>query len=334
MPITKGRQTYLGIKRELVRGVAETVPAYYLAFKNLDANLKQEYVENDSAFGIRESLLDRYDTVRSAEGSAELILDADTIAYLLYYIYGQVSSVQDASTGAWTHTFGRILNNSECPTFTLFHSLGDAGHKSQNSCVLKDLEISLDEKGEGNVKTSWLALDENNLSAPNVALNKSTRPLLGKNLTAKFANSVSGLSSGTSFKISNVSVKFDTGAKYDQSYNTGINNAVLADGTTFEVSIKALVRSTDFYDRFKANTKTAFEIDLTALNLPLIGSSTTLRPRLNLTVAPSTVEVKFEKPLDDFVSCELTVKPEFSVSDNFSLRTIVQNSLSNTNILA
>ncbi len=328
MPIIKGRQTYFAIKSETVRGVAETTHNKLYAFESIETDLKKEYKDIQSGFGQLHKQLDKLELIKMAEGKVEMVMDADYIADLLRYIYGQATTVQDATTGAYTHTFSTLLNSTESPTFTAFHSKGDAGHKITNGCMIEDLEFDFSESGESKVSINFKALNEtNNSGTPTINYIKPSKILLGKSLISKSANTIVGLNSGTPFKITKLNIKLKRNIKYDASFNAGLNNDILSDGFEAEVSFDAIVRSQTFYNDFIAGTKKAYQFDCEAQYLPLIGTSLTRRPRITFDIAPSIIDIKHSIPLDEFISFSATINPELSTLDGFGIRTIVQNAI-------
>ena len=328
MSVLKGRQTYFAIKNEVTRGTVETTHNKLYAFNSLETDLKKEYKDVESGFGQLYKQLDKLELAKMAEGKVEMVLDADYVADFLRYIYGQATSAQDATTGAYTHTFAQLLNSVESPTFTVVHSKGDAGHKRTNGGMIDELEIDFEESGDSKLSVSFKALNEvDNGSTPTITYIKPSKILLGKSIIAKSATTIAGLSSGTAFKITKLNIKFKRNIKYDTSFNAGVNNDILSDGFECEVSFDALVRTNTFYNDFVAGTKKAYQFDCEALYLPLIGTSTTRRPRINFDIAPSVIEIKHSLPLDEFISFNATIKPELSTVDGFGIRTIVQNAI-------
>lgn len=319
-----GRQTTVGYAVEGTRNTAETTASKFYSFNEFTMDVKNEYFEDESAFGRREAMLGKEIAQQSVEGNLSDYLDVDGfIGEALAHVFGQVVSAQDGVTGAYTHTFDQVLNNVEVPTFTLQYTKADIGNLRARGVGIKTLEIDITEK-ECNVKAELIGLAEESGDSQTVVLSKPSRPLLGKNVISKMASSVSELAAGTEFKIRKLNIKIDTGLDYDPAF--GSINPYDTRGGSFKVetSFSGVIRNTDFYNLNLNNTKQAFEFDANATNLPVLGTST-LYPRLRVRIPPSTVEVTHSYDIDDLIMFDAKVNAEYSAVDNYMIECLLQN---------
>lgn len=328
MPETIARQLYVGYAKESTRNQPIAVATKFVNYTSYTMDTESKYYDDDSAFGRREGLVDRQITQQMAKGNLEGYLDADgIIGELLHHVYGQSSSVQSGVTGAYIHTFGGVNNNTNVPTFTLQSRRGDEGVLRAIGCGVKSLELDFGD-GECKFKSEILAVKEETGDTQTVALTKPSRPLLAKNMTCRYAPTIAGLSSPTSFKINKLNVKIDTGSDFVWDFGSRFPSDVLAKTFTCEVSFSALVRDATFYNYFINNTKTALEFDCNMAGLPVLGTSS-LFPRIRFRVPPSTVELTHKNDLDDFIMFDAKIKCEYSFADGFMFQTLLQNTQTN-----
>jgi hypothetical protein len=319
------RNGYVGWKKEGTRNTVEaTASTVYLPFTDFDPVLKNEYYKDESAFNKRQSLLGQAISGQSVEGKMGGLADPDYVGYLLMGLYGSCTSVQDGTTGAYEHTFA-VLQNTELPTHTLQYERSDEGIYQSRGVQVDGMEFDFSSKEVGKYSADLKGLEEAAGTSQTVAYAKPTRVLQGKNVTAKYATTVSGLSSGTAFNISNVKVSPKNNLEYDWVLGSLSPADLYAKNFEAEISFTGLVSSTAFYTIFKAGTKTAF--DITALGTTLLGTSTTHYPMINFTVAPSVVDISWSQSLNDLVKFDAKISCEWSATDGFNLRAKIRNAI-------
>ena len=96
--------------------------------------------------------------------------EVDKIGAWIYYATGEVTSVEDGSTGAFTHTFA-LRNNVILPPFTLFYafdgednvsSSNRAGYKRLKNCHITSLTVNVTDT-EATFSGEGLAIEEDSV---------------------------------------------------------------------------------------------------------------------------------------------------------------------------
>ena len=319
-----GRSQTLGYAKDSARNTITTTATKFVKFKELEINVKNEYFEDDSAFGRREGLLGKEIAKQWAEGSLEGYLDVDgLIGELLLHTFGSVTTAQPGTLGAYTHTFNTFLNQTDLATFTLQYTKSEIGNKRLKGGTIKSLEISFTDK-ECTFKAEIMGLAEEAGDVQTVVITKPTRYLLSKLLTSKFAANIAGLGAGTAMQITKLTIKIDTGAEAD--FALGSLNPIdnLAGTAKVEFSFAGLVRNSVWDAANLNNTKQAYEFDCNMTNLAVLGTST-LYPRLRVRIPPSAVEVTTKIEKDGFVAFEAKGNAEYSVTDSYMTEILLQN---------
>ena len=318
-----GRKMTLGYGKETTRNTAVASASKFLAWTELEIDPVIEFDDDQSAFGQIEGMLKREHIRQKVEGSLTSKLDVSLIGNWLHHLYGSSTSAQDGTTGAYTHTFQRVLNGSEHPTFTLFAKRGVEGQRKWRGCQVKSLEINITE-GEATTMVEFNGLQETSESSITETLAKPVTPLLLKNLNVTYASAVSGLLAGTAVKVRNLNIKWDKNLQDDVASGTLYMNDYHTTNFSCEITMNLVTRTSAEIDAFLANAKIAWRFNIEAQNLSSLGSSI-LKPRLSVIVPPSSLELVHTVALDEVIMSEVKIKPEFSVSDNFLVLVGLQN---------
>jgi hypothetical protein len=319
-----GRSQTVGYAKDSSRNTITTTATKFVKFKDFEVNTKNEYFEDESAFGKREGLLGKEIAKQWAEGKLEAFLDTDgLLGELLLHTFGSVTTAQPGALGAYTHTFNTFLNQTDLSTFTLQYTKGEIGNKRLKGGAIKTLELDFSDK-ECTVKADIVGLAEETGDAQTVVITKPTRYLLSKLLTSKYATTIAGLGSGTEVKITKLNIKIETGLESDFAFGSlnPIDN--LAGTAKVEFSFAGLVRNTTWDLANLNNTKYAYEFDCNMTNLAVLGTST-LYPRLRVRIPPSAVEVTTKIEKDGFVAFEAKGNSEYSVTDTYLIEVLLQN---------
>lgn len=319
-----GRNLSLGYAKEITRNTAVATPAKFIPYTEMNLQPKKEYFEDNTGFGRPEMMAGRLSNQEYVAGSIGGYVDADTIGELLFHLFGQETPV--TALGATTHTFNR-LNSTEFPTFSLFYTKAPARSLVAKGCNIDKFSIEFGEK-----ETKWSAdiigISEAVTGAITPAYAQRLRYLLFRHLTVKSATTVAGLSAGTSQQIKNLKLTFSNNSKIDFSTGTGTDslNPFDINQTTWgcEVSFDQTVRDTNLITAYNANTLTAFQFDCENLGAAVLGTSL-LKPKLSFILAPSIVEIDDKAPLDDVEVISVKIKGQYSISDSFLVRAILQN---------
>lgn len=197
-----GRQITVGYAKDSIRNTAQSAATSFFSWKEFEVDVKNEYFEDNSAFGIRESIVAKEITQQSVEGKLTDFIDpsGSALGQMLFHTFGQVTTNQWGSTGAYQHVFGRFLNNVQVPTFTLQYQKSDIGNIRARGCAIKTLELDFTDK-ECTLKVDFIGIAEETGQSQTVVLTKPTQSLLGKNILTKIASTIGGLSGVGSITI-------------------------------------------------------------------------------------------------------------------------------------
>jgi hypothetical protein len=319
------RNISIGYARETTRGTKVAVATKFLPWIEFSPDAELDYRKDDSAFGQRESLL-RTDVVNHKFATTLGVnLDADLIGELLYHLFGQVTSSASSPAGAYTHTFSNFLNDLQYPTFTLQYPRAEEGDLAARGCAVKKVTIEITEK-DCTLKAEIIGLEETAGDSQTVTYTVPNRPLLGKNLTAKYASTIAGLSGGgTAIKIRKLTLEIDNGMDYDPALGSVYHNDTFAKGNVeVKVSFEAVVRSALERSDFLANTQRAWEFDINASNLPNMSTSS-LKPRLRVRVPTSTFSVKHSSERGNEIMYTCEIMPQWNSTAQYMIELLLQN---------
>jgi hypothetical protein len=333
MPPIKGRQIYIGYQKDAIRNVASSTVLRYQYSQEFDLQPKKENVVDDSSFNDVETNIRDWVAKEWGEGKLKMHTYHNRIGDFFTHIYRQSPiSVQDGTTGAYTHTWIKRANTSEAPTFTIQYSSGDDGIKRARGCQINEATFEFsasDNKPTVEYDIKALAIEPGDVLTPAYA--QPPTPLLVSDLICTYASGAGGLGSGTQFKVMSLKVKLGNGADPEKRKESGsiFSSDILVNGVEDEIEFTLMNDSvgSQLLQRFRDGTGTAFSFDLTSLEQPFLGSSTILRRRLNFTCATSLMMIEEEKPRDDYYKIKVTIKPRYSVGDGYSLRTILQDDI-------
>jgi hypothetical protein len=320
-----GRSQTVGYAKDSSRNTATAVATKFVKFKEFEVNTKNEYYEDDAAFGRREGMIGKEIAHQYVEGKLEAPLDVDgIIGEMLLHTFGSVGSV--TALGATSHTFASFLNQTDLASFTLQYTKGEIGNKRIKGGGIKTLELDFTDT-ECTLKVEFMAIAEEAGDSQTVVITKPTKYLLAKSLISKYATTIAGLTSGTEIKIKSLNVKIDTGLEPDKAMGSVNPIDMLAGTAKIEFNFAGLVRDTLWDQANLSNTKYAYEFDCNMNNLPVLGSSA-LYPKLRVRIPPSSVEVTTKIEKDGFVAFEAKGNSEYSVADAFAIQILLQNTTS------
>ncbi len=229
-----GRDIEIGVGIEKVRGTAQLTAEKWIKHAVANIIAKAEYVEDNSRMGVIEDMEQRRVVQKWIEGELSGIVQADMIGYLLYNLYGAVSS-SNVVGSVYSHDF-TMQQSSEHASLSVFAKDGSVQQKVYNNGMVADLEI--------NASVDDFVRFTSNLVAKDEAANSDTPSydteydFVGKDITIKVADSEAELSGATASKLKNLSIKLDSGLIRDHILGSyipdDIYNAKMSIEGTFE----------------------------------------------------------------------------------------------------
>ena len=301
---------------------AETTGFVFIPQTSIDLQMKNDYFRDESGLGNPTKLIGGVIAKQWAEGKIEGKLDVDVIGYWIKALFGTDTPV--TTLGATTHTFS-VNNTVQLPLYTINVQRGtELGYIRTVGTGIKSLNIKAESGGEASYSADFIAIKQETGTTVSASYTQPTRYLIGRHVTAKSATTVAGLSGGTAFNVR--SVEFNINRNTDVDWALGSVNPIDILAKEFETEIKftATLSSANFQAQFGAGTKTAFEFAIENQAAGVLGTST-LYPKLTITSAPSLVDISYKFDNGDVVTFDATVNCEFSVSDSFEFRPVLQN---------
>lgn len=112
-----------GIKKEAVRGTAETTPtSWFPVLKGTEFNYSLGLLDNDVLKGDP-TMLPPVAGKKSGAGKIKLPLDAQTCGEVFYSLLGGKAAAQQGGTAAYKHTF-TVAAGLQKPSYTFFYDYG------------------------------------------------------------------------------------------------------------------------------------------------------------------------------------------------------------------
>lgn len=319
-----GRLNPFGLAKETTRMTGQTSPTVFLPYSSIETNPMNKYQASNEAIGVRHNLTNNELLNQWQEGKLDGMLNTDTIGYLMSFLFGSISSVQTGTTGAYTHTF-TVNNNVQLPSFSAFYQRGDVGWLRARGACLEDIDISSDMSNDAKYTSAIKAIQEENVSAQTaVYTDTKSHNLLSRHCTVRYATTVSGLSAGTTFDVQKVNIKMKNNLHVDFALGTPYGVDIFAKQNEPEITFTAVLKSNVFDTLFKTGGKLAMSFEWQNFLAVSLGTST-LKPLLRFEVAPSIIEIKNKTGINDIISFDATIKPEYSYSDSLGIRAILQN---------
>lgn len=254
-----GRQIELGVGVENVRGTAQTVAEKWL--KKISATIieKIEKVADESTRNRLEESLGARIVRKWIEGGLEGVAHADAIGYLIYNLYGAVST-SALGGGVYNHTFS-ISNAIQHASLSLFCKEGSVYQQVYSNGMLKSLEINATTDEHVKFSAEFLAAQASaNADTPTYA---TEYDWISKDVVVKIAATEGGLPGATALKAKSVNVKWETGAIPDfvvgQYHPDDIYNAKMA----IDVDLELNLDDTTFKALFTGDTYRYMSVTVT-----------------------------------------------------------------------
>lgn len=309
MGFQKGRQQFIGIKREATRLTAETTGFTFLPWNERAIVNENTHREVQSSLANRGALVTKLLESQHAVVNFGDHADADTITEALFAIFG--AETKSTALGATTRDF-TFNQNIELPTFTTVVSEGDIGQRVVNGCVASKFTLNTTmEEAMYSVEAFGVRVaNTSGITATYAAPNKYFQ---GRHISLSYADTKAGLSSGTAItSVISSTTEIDNGVDANaHKYLGSLNPAnMTSDGITAQFEFETNVGSSQaatFQTWHDTGAVKAFKLSIVASNLPVIGTSA-LRPTLEIEFPPSTVVVENTVNLDEIIKQKVTVQ--------------------------
>lgn len=323
-----GRLEAYGIGIESTAGTAGAVDVW-IPIESGKLRSVVETVKDVSGRGVIDGMIDANTTKRMAEFTAQGVVRAKSIGYLLLMAFGQVATPALLETGVYSHVFSRKNDNNH-PTGTIYVKQGNGDEQSVYH-MLDSFSITgevgqymkFDMKSTGQSSTTATGLS--------VAYTTADETFLVSKAYIKFANDLAGLAAASRTGVK--SFKFEVGKNAEQVFETRTGSVDDAYDFTSQHN-KNLVVSGDFEAIYDDNTfkgyndaATTRAIELTVEGKFLIGA--TKYNALTFRVAQAVIEDWDRSDSnDDIVTQSFGFTGLYSVGDGKTFDATLVNTVS------
>jgi hypothetical protein len=315
-----GRLIQVGLTKEGTRGTAESSATFWVPWMDLALDEKKEFATDDQSYGIIEDNVNQSQTKQWSQGSLQGNVHDQTFGLILYSMFGGYAV---SGSGPYTHTF-TVGQNAQHQSLTLFkHDPLTAQDYTYANGVVEKLEITAELKKFLAYNASVKALSGATASSFTPSTTTENR-FLPQYLTAKFASSISGLSSATAIALKSVKLSINANVE-DQDVLGSIDpadflNKEFAVSGTFEAILK---NEGDFKTAFMGPTAQAMSLDFVNSDVTIDTSS---HPEIKFTLAKVTfVEYGTPYKVKDLVYQSIKFTASYSLSDTSMISSVLIN---------
>lgn len=313
-----GRQLEVGLSVEATRG---TAPANAEVWeKNTTASIteKAEHAEDDSVHGGLADMDGRRCVKQWVEGNLEGIVHANSIGYLLYNLYGNISTKFD--TGVGDHTF-TLEESIVHPSLSIYAKDGLVQQSVFQNGMVNSLEITAEVDNYVRYVASFMAKNAiANASSPSYSADLD---FVGKDVSIKLADTEAGLSSAVAVPIKSLGITWETGLINDFVLGS-INPGDVYNGK-MSITGKITKNFTDetFKDLFLNGTYKYAEITILGdTNIP----TTSTKPYIKITLNKMAITAWDRSGgADELVVEELEFKGYYNLTDNEQSKVDLKN---------
>jgi hypothetical protein len=319
------RQRYLGWAKESPRNTPAASPTKFLVVSDFSPSPEYKYWTDKSFFADVDAVNKKFLEMTSFKAKIKQSLFSDYIGELLTLAVGQVTSAQDATTGAYEHTFTK-LNGVELPTVSFFFT-GEGGQNFLASgCQVDSYEID--------PKTSTITYDiigltltvDGTTRTPTYLTSESI--LLSRHATLNYADTVALLTgSPTTRVVQDYKFSWKNNIKPDETFSGGAYGDLNAGEREYQHTFSELARDNTVRNWQTTSVRKAWRFRLENTTA-LIGTSLTYYPRLDIISAPSLAEIKVpDTGASDFVKYEYLIDSERNATAGFACQLKLRNSV-------
>ena len=317
-----GRKVAFGMKKETVRGTAETSAAIWLNQLSLGFYPRAEKALNESAMGVLFKQNDSATMTKWGEGDFEVKATEVNLGYLLHAGMGAVSSVAKSAPNAvvYDHTF--TFDQSNSPQSYTFFRKDDNINEAYALGMVSQLEFNA-ELGKWVQVKGTVITKPATTSTATVARTNDTE-FKPKHMAVRLASNVAGLAGATDIAtIQSLRLTMDRAVDRDLQHGTD---------TPYDISVREIEISGEIVLRHTCDTyRQAFEADTQqAMRISLVNSDVTIgtsaNPGLVITLPKVTFDNwQIDQGLGDKVNQTIGFKALFDISAGNAMSAVLTN---------
>lgn len=314
-----GKQIEVGVAVEETRGTPQSSAEKWL--KKVTATIveRAEKAVDDSTRNRLEDSLGARLVRKWAEGDLEGVLHADGIGYLLYNLYGAVSSSL-VSGSTYDHTFS-VDNDISNASLTLIAKDGANSQDAFTNVMLGSLEIKAVQNDYVRFTASFMGGEAStNSDTPSYATTEYD--FVGRDIEIKFADTEGGLAGATPTKVKEATIKWDTGLIADHVLGDYYPDDIYNGNHALEVELTPNYNDDTFKDLYTGDTYKYAQIKIEGSQDMGGGTYPTLTLVLN---RAQIMDWNREGGNDEVITQPITVKAFFNEVDNEMSSLVLRN---------
>ncbi len=317
-----GRKISVGIGKETTRGTA-VAPTYWVKHLTTDFLDKNEKVMNESALGV----LDKFSQVEIvkewADGKLEGKVTDKTFGLILAAMFGQSpTSVQQAATGVYDHTFAQNQTNTGM-SLTVSRKDGNAD-KRYALAILNKLDIHC-VVGEF-IKFTAEFTSKKGVTTTSTVAYVAENEFVPKNAVVKFAANTAGINAASAIPLKSFKLSIDRSV--EPYFAFGSNDPSEIYNQEFEVKGDMVIRyiDTTYEGLWRANTSQA--VDLNIINTGVVIGSGAANPAVKLSLPEANVtEWKIDQSKDKIVEQTIGFQGLYNIAAATTLTAVLTNTV-------
>ena len=313
-----GRQIEAGVGVEYTRGSEPAGPEKW--FKNVMASIveRAEKIVDDNKRGILEDSEGARVIRKWIEGELSGILHADAIGYILYNLYGAVSSSNVAGS-VYSHDF-TLAQSIEHASLSIYAKDGAVQQKVYTNGMVASLELVASVDDYVRFTANFIAKQSaSNSDSPSY---DTEYDFIARDIVVKIADSEAGLSGASAIKVKNLTISWDTGLVRDHVVGSYFPDDIYNAKMSIEGEFTLNFGETTYKDLYLADTNKYMQIAITGETDLGSGNYPTLTILL--------YKVRFmdwnrEGGADELVTQPVRFKAFYNASDSAQSKVTLQN---------
>lgn len=262
-----------------------------------------------------------------AEGDLEFNVRSETIGYILYSLFGSVSSAEDGSdTGVYHHTYSIKANSPLFQTLSLALAKEEANSNFQDygyvGSVVSSLELETPVDDVVNATASFMATEETEQSDFSPAYQDADKLFNHRDAKIELADSVGSLG-GNGQDLKEFSVTIENGAERNDLIGSDHPEEILAKIVEVTGSLSADYEDETFHDIYTGGNYKAMRITMTRSDVT-IGSSS--NPKLELTMPKVSFEgLDNDRSIDDIAMEDVDFTAHYDSGEGYGVEAVLTN---------
>ncbi len=326
MAYLMGEGVQLGIGPEVTRGTS-VAPVIWVPARSpsgIKSIIEKTLIRETAGTGV---MTKDSEIVHSrAEGDLEFNARNTSIGYILESLMGTVVSVEEAATGAFTHTFTLDGTQAQRPALTL--ALAQPSHQDYEYSmgIVNTLEISTPIDDLVTMTAAFIAKDETGVSDFTPAFATGDEYFRNHDVTFKVAADVAALSGATPICLKESALTIATNTRPNLCVANQAPNDILSLISEITGTFSVDYEGETYHDLYTAGTYQAIEIKMIRDDLPVLGTASTLYPEITITMP----KVSFEdwtpdRPLDDIVTENINYTAHYDTTEGHAIEITINN---------